>query len=298
MYFVYNVPKQKDKGREMMISLNAHAKINLSLNVLGKREDGYHTLQMIMQTIQLHDTISIHQIPEGVEISCEAPYVPNNSSNIAYKAAEAMLNCFGIKSGIRIEIQKRIPVAAGLAGGSTDAAAVIKGINELLKLGIEQKELMKLGKTIGADVPYCIMGGTALAEGIGEELTPLPNLGGISVLLVKPRIGVSTVWVYKNLDLAKISERPDTGSLITAIGTRDIKTLSSEMKNVLESVTIEKYPVIEKIKKELLRLGAAGSMMSGSGPTVFGIFEDAEKAKYAYDKLKNGKDECILTQTL
>ncbi len=281
-----------------MISLNAHAKINLSLNVLGKREDGYHTLQMIMQTIQLHDTISIHQIPEGVEINCDAPYVPNNSSNIAYKAAEAMLYSFGIKSGVRIDIQKRIPVAAGLAGGSTDAAAVIKGINELFKLGIDQKELMKLGKTIGADVPYCIMGGTALAEGIGEVLTPLPDFGGVAVLLIKPRVGVSTAWVYKNLDLSKVSERPEIDKLLTAIGDRDIRTLSSEMKNVLESVTVNKYPVIEKIKKELIRLGAAGSMMSGSGPTVFGIFEDTEKAKFAYERLKDGKDECILTQTV
>lgn len=281
-----------------MISLNAHAKINLSLDVLGRREDGYHTLQMIMQTIQLHDTISIHEIPAGVEIKCEAPFVPNNSSNIAYKAAEAMLNKFNINSGVRIEVNKNIPVAAGLAGGSTDAAAVLKGINSLFDLGIEQSELMELGKTIGADVPYCIMGGTALAEGIGEELTPLAAAGNIPLVLVKPRIGVSTAWVYKNLNLSRVIQRPDTGRLISALETGDIKTVAADMRNVLESVTTEKYKVIELIKKDLLKLGALGSMMSGSGPTVFGIFENVQKAEYAFNKLKSGKHECILTHTV
>ncbi len=281
-----------------MISLNAHAKINLSLDVLGRREDGYHTLQMIMQTIQLHDTISIHEIPAGVEIKCEAPFVPNNSSNIAYKAAEAMLNKFNINSGVRIEVNKNIPVAAGLAGGSTDAAAVLKGINSLFDLGIEQSELMELGKTIGADVPYCIMGGTALAEGIGEKLTPLAAAGNIPLVLVKPRIGVSTAWVYKNLNLSRVIQRPDTGRLISALETGDIKTVAADMRNVLESVTTEKYKVIELIKKDLLKLGALGSMMSGSGPTVFGIFENVQKAEHAFNKLKSGKHECILTHTV
>lgn len=281
-----------------MISLEAHAKINLSLDVLGKRDDGYHTLQMIMQAIQLHDTISVYEIPAGVEIICEAPFVPNNSSNIAYKAAELLLQQYGIKSGVKIEIVKKIPVAAGLAGGSTDAAAVLKGINSMFSLGIEKADLKQLGKTIGADVPYCIMGGTALAEGIGEKLTALASPGNIPLLLVKPRIGVSTAWVYKNFDLERVKERPDTRLLITAVEAGDLRTLAGNMKNVLESVTRQKYPVIEKIKNELIKLGALGSMMSGSGPTVFGIFEDVEKAQYAFNKLKNSKYECILTQTV
>jgi 4-diphosphocytidyl-2-C-methyl-D-erythritol kinase len=280
-----------------MISLDAPAKINLSLDVLGKREDGYHTLQMIMQTVQLHDTISIHKIPYDVEIKCEAPYVPNNSSNIAYKAATAMIDKYGLKTGVRIEINKNIPVAAGLAGGSTDAAAVLKGINSLFDLGLEQNDLMLLGKTIGADVPYCIMGGTALAEGIGEQLTVLPELGNIPVLLVKPRIGVSTAWVYKNLNLSKVNKRPDTEKLISALAARDIKTLAANMVNVLESVTLERYPVIDKIKKELLKYGALGSMMSGSGPTVLGLFDDTAKAEYALNKFKNSRHECIFTYT-
>jgi 4-diphosphocytidyl-2-C-methyl-D-erythritol kinase len=278
-----------------MISLNAHAKINLSLDVLNKREDGYHNLQMIMQTIQLHDTISIHEIPEGVEIKCEAPYVPNNSTNIAYKAAEAMINKYKLDAGVRIVIDKKIPVAAGLAGGSTDAAAVLKGINILFKIGIEQNELMQIGKTIGADVPYCIMGGTALAEGIGEKLTPLEPLGNIPIILIKPKLGVSTAWVFKSLDLDKVSKRPDTEMLIKALEKKDIKYLAENMSNVLEGVTISKYPILEKIKKNLLHKGAIGSMMSGSGPTVFGIFDNEDKAKKAFNILKTSKNDIFLT---
>ncbi len=280
-----------------MISIKAHAKINLSLDVLNKREDGYHNLQMIMQTIQLYDTITIQKIPSGIEIKCAAKYVPNNSTNIAYKAAEAMINKYTLDSGVKIEINKKIPVAAGLAGGSTDAAAVIKGINTLFQLNISQNELMQIGKTIGADVPYCIMGGTALAEGIGEKLTPLTPFENIPILLIKPRIGVSTAWVYKSLNLGRIVEKPNTRMLISALDKKDIKFIGCNMRNVLESVTIPKYPVIERIKKTLVEEGAIGSMMSGSGPTVFGIFEDKEKAEVAYNKLKSSVNECILTYT-
>ncbi|HEY5584458.1 MAG TPA: 4-(cytidine 5'-diphospho)-2-C-methyl-D-erythritol kinase [Ruminiclostridium sp.] len=278
-----------------MISLDAHAKINLSLDVLNKREDGYHNLLMIMQTIQLHDTISINEISAGVEIKCDAPYVPNNSTNIAYKAAEAMINKYKLDAGVRIVIHKKIPVAAGLAGGSTDAAAVLKGINTLFKLDLEQNELIQIGKTIGADVPYCIMGGTALAEGIGDKLTQLAPLGKIPIILIKPRIGVSTAWVFKNLDLARVGDRPNTGMLISAIENRDIRIIAENMRNVLESVTLSKYLVIQKIKKDLKAKGALGSMMSGSGPTVLGIFEDEKKAKSAFNKLRNSKHECFLT---
>ncbi|QNU67002.1 4-(cytidine 5'-diphospho)-2-C-methyl-D-erythritol kinase [Ruminiclostridium herbifermentans] len=281
-----------------MISLEAHAKINLSLDVLNKRDDGYHNLRMIMQTVQLHDTISIEKIPSGVEIDCVASYVPNNSSNIACKAAEAMISKYNLNAGVRIKIDKRIPVAAGLAGGSADAAAVIKGINTLFNLGISQNELMETGSTIGADVPYCIMGGTALAEGKGEELTSISLLKDVPILIVKPRIGVSTAWVYKNLNLDKIVDRPNTEALISAIQNRDISFIAQNMRNVLESVTVIKHPIIKKIKKNLLEEGAIGSMMSGSGPSVFGIFDDKNKAISAYNKIKKSKNECILTFTI
>lgn len=281
-----------------MISLNAHAKINISLDVLNKMEDGYHNLQMIMQTIQLHDTISIHEIPAGVEIKCAAPYVPNNSTNIAYKAAEAMINRYKLDAGVKIVIDKKIPVAAGLAGGSTDAAAVLKGMNALFKLGTSQNELMQIGKTIGADVPFCILGGTALVEGIGEKLTPLTPFFNVPIILIKPRIGVSTAWVYNNFDFGRKLDKPNTEMLISALENRDIRFIAKNMRNVLESVTLTKYNIIEKIKKDLIARGAIGSMMSGSGPTVFGIFEDEEKAKGVFNILRRSKHECFLTHTV
>lgn len=279
----------------MMISLKAHAKLNLSLDVLSRREDGYHNLQMIMQSIQLHDTITIKEIPAGVEIACEAPYVPNNSSNIAYKAAELMINRYGLDTGVSIGIDKKIPVAAGMAGGSTDAAAVLKGINTLFKLGIEQNELMEIGKTIGADVPYCIVGGTALAEGIGERITPLSPMKEIPVILVKPRFGVSTAAVFKSLDMEKILERPKTDMIIDALEKGDTKFIAHNLCNVLESVTIERHPLIKKIKKDLIAKGAIGSLMSGSGPTVFGLFEDGQTARKAFSSISRSRNDCFLT---
>ncbi len=278
-----------------MITLNAHAKINLSLDVLNKRDDGYHNLKMIMQTLQLHDIITIQEIESGIEIECEAPYVPTNNSNIAYKAAERVIQKYGLSVGVRIKIEKRIPVAAGLAGGSTDAAAVLKGINELFGLGMDQNSLMDIGKTIGADVPYCIVGGTALAEGIGEIITPLPKMDAIPVILIKPRFGVSTASVFKSLQIDKIADRPKTDMLINALENRDIKFIGKNLCNVLESVTVERYPLIDKIKKDLVARGSIGSIMSGSGPTVFGLFEDDETAKKAYSKLNKNRNDCILT---
>lgn len=278
-----------------MITLNAHAKINLSLDVLSKRQDGYHNLKMIMQTLQLHDTITIQEIKSGIEIECEAAYVPNNSSNIAYKAAEKMIVKYGLDAGVRICIDKKIPVAAGLAGGSTDAAAVLKGVNSLFKLGLDQQELMEIGKTIGADIPYCICGGTALAEGIGELITPLPRMEPIPVLLVKPRFGVSTASVFKSLEIDKITDRPKTELLINALQRKDTHFIANNLCNVLESVTAARYPLIDKIKKDLITKGAIGSIMSGSGPTVFGLFDDTEVATKAFGIFKKSRNDCILT---
>lgn len=279
-----------------MIKINGYAKINLSLDVLSKREDGYHNLQMIMQSLELHDEITLERISSGIVIDCNAMYVPVNSSNIAYKAAELMMRKYALSGGVKIAINKNIPVAAGLAGGSTDAAAVIKGMNSMFGLNKSQEELMTLGKAIGADVPYCIMGGTALAEGIGERLTKLKPLSNIPVILVKPRIGVSTAWVYGNLNINEIKDRPQTDRLIEAISKQDIKFISKNMKNVLESVTIKKYSIINDIKERLVKLGSIGSMMSGSGPTVFGIFENKRMAESAFNTLKQSEHECILTQ--
>jgi 4-diphosphocytidyl-2-C-methyl-D-erythritol kinase len=309
------------------LELAANAKINLSLDVLGKREDGYHELRMIMQTIALHDTVRIEAIPEGIVLECgsgpvpkygtsepvpegtaggRAPgdgtrrWVPEDRTNTAWKAAELLKNTFGMKSGIKIKIVKRIPVAAGLAGGSSDAAAVLRGVNELFSLGLGNEELKRLGRQIGADVPYCVEGGTRLAEGIGERLTALPDFSGVEVVLVKPRVGVSTAWVYGNLKTAEISgpDRPDTELLKRALEARDIKGVAANMKNVLEKVTIPRYDVVRQAKDKLLKYGACGSMMSGSGPTAFGLFEDSRTAAAAFEKLAADKRwQCFRTKT-
>jgi 4-diphosphocytidyl-2-C-methyl-D-erythritol kinase len=281
------------------ICIKARAKINLSLDVLGKREDGYHDVRMIMQSISLHDKVFLETLDERcIKVSCDKRWVPSNSDNIAYKAAAVLMDKYNISKGLSIKIVKKIPVAAGLAGGSADAAAVLRGMNELFSLNLKNDELMQLGKSVGADIPFCIKGGTMLAEGIGEVLTDIKPLKNVNIVLVKPRISVSTAWVYKNLDIGKITSRPDTDFLISLIEKNDIQNLAKNMVNVLEAVTINKHGVINEIKDKLVRLGALGSMMSGSGPTVFGIFENRTAAEKAYDIIsRNNRWECNLTET-
>lgn len=279
------------------VEIRARAKINLSLDVLRKREDGYHDVKMIMQLVELHDRVLLEIVPEGIHVITDCPWLPSGSRNIAYKAAELMKSCCDIKGGVRINIKKRIPVAAGLAGGSSDAAAVLKGMNRLFKLKLSESELVDIGKQVGADVPYCIKGGTMLAEGIGEILTGLSSLPKLSILLVKPKVHISTKWVYENLDLSEVKKRPDTEMLIKAIDEKNIAVLCQNMVNVLETVTIKRYGVINEIKSRLNSLGAVGSLMSGSGPTVFGVFEDKRQALSAYKALKKHNWYCYLTET-
>lgn len=281
------------------ICVKARAKINLSLDVLGRRNDGYHDVQMIMQSISLHDDIYIDCIDKrSIEIKCDKRWVPSNSDNIAYKAAAVMMDKYHLPKGVSIRIVKKIPVAAGLAGGSADAAAVLKGMNELFSLNLKEQELMLLGKSIGADVPFCVKGGTALAEGIGEILTEIAPLKNVSIVLVKPRISVSTAWVYKNLDIGKISLRPNTGLIVNFIKNQNVENIAKNMVNVLETVTLNRYGVIVEIKDKLVSLGALGSMMSGSGPTVFGIFGSKMEAENAYmNIIRDNKWDCILTET-
>lgn len=278
--------------------MKAYAKINLSLDVVGKREDGYHLLRMIMQSIDLYDLINIDLKGAGIELSCDKAYVPNDSRNIAYKAAELFLKEYGIDSGVSIDIQKNIPVAAGLAGGSADAAAVLKGMRDLLKPEITDDELMGLGVRIGADVPYCIAGGTALCEGIGEKITRLDPFRDKILILVKPPFGVSTKTVYQKLDVGKIRIHPPTNRLIKAMREQDLNYVSKNMKNVLENVTLNRKHTLKLIKDELVVLGAIGSMMSGSGPSVFGFFEDMLQAQRCYDAMKLKYKETFITRTI
>jgi len=280
------------------IELKAHAKINLSLDVIRKREDGYHDLKMIMQTIDLCDILNIDIIEKGIEITSNNRWIPLNQDNIAYKAAKLIIDEYNIQAGVKIKIQKNIPIAAGLAGGSSNAAAVLKGMNTMFDLNIPESRLMELGKCIGADVPFCIKGGTMLAEGIGDILTDLGDFEGIYLVLIKPKIGVSSAYVYKNLCLDKVNERPSTDKLIEQLKNKNIEFIASNMKNVLETVTIPKHDIIREIKNKLIKAGALGSMMSGSGPTVFGIFKDKPTQQNAFKSLKNNLWECFETKTV
>lgn len=269
--------------------LKAMAKINLGLDVLRRKEDGYHEVKMIMQTIRLHDEIHIHKIEEDeIRVRTNLYYLPNNENNLAYKAAKMLKDEFHIPGGISISLKKVIPVAAGMAGGSSDAAAVLFGVNKMFGLKLSMEELQERGVKLGADVPYCIMRGTALAEGIGEKLTALPAMPKCHILIAKPPISVSTKFVYENLhanDL-KPEEHPPVDAQLEALEEGDLKKLVANMGNVLERVTVPEYPVIEQIKGIMKENGALGAMMSGSGPTVFGIFENYNEAKKAYLTMK------------
>ena len=270
------------------LKLKAMAKINLGLDVTGVREDGYHEVKMIMQSIYLYDRIflKLTKRPE-IKIKTNLAYLPANENNLAYKAAKLLFDEFEVRAGVKIEIQKYIPVAAGMAGGSTDAAAVLFGLNKLLKLGLSQEELMARGVKLGADVPYCIMRGTALAEGIGEKLTALPKMPPCTILIAKPPIAVSTKFVYEHLKLDEHTIHPDIDGLIGDLKKRDLTALAGHMGNLLGTVTVGEYPVIDEIKKTMRESGAIGAMMSGSGPTVFGIFPDENAAEKAAGKIKN-----------
>ena len=265
--------------------LKALAKINLGLDVLGRREDGYHNVRMVMQTIYLYDNITIRRTKEsGITLESNLYFLPNDEGNIAYKAAKLLMDEFQIQDGVHITLDKHIPVAAGLAGGSANAAAVLVGMNRMFSLGLSEEELMERGVNLGADVPYCVMRGTVLAEGIGEELTRLSALPKCYILIAKPGISVSTRTVYEKLDALSITEHPDIDGVIKGLENQDLKAIASSMGNVLEQVTVDAYPIIEKIKDVMKEQGALNAMMSGSGPTVFGVFEDRQTAKKAHRK--------------
>lgn len=272
----------------MDMKLRALAKINLGLDVTGKRPDGYHEVRMIMQNIQMFDQLEIERSEQpGIRIETNLSFLPCNENNLVYKAADLLMKEFDIREGLDVKLTKFIPVAAGMAGGSSDAAAVMVGVNRMFQLGLSVRELMERGVKIGADVPYCIMRGTALAEGIGEKLTKLPPMPFCYVLIGKPGINVSTKFVYGNLDLKKIEHHPDIDGIRQAIEQKNLKGIASRMGNVLELVTCPAYPVIDDIKKLMIREGALNAMMSGSGPTVFGLFEDKDTAQKAYETLRD-----------
>ncbi len=269
------------------LELKALGKINLGLDVLGRRENGYHDVRMVMQTVYLYDQIWMVKTKEpGIQLHTNLFYLPVNENNLAYRAADILMKEFRIQEGVKIILDKHIPVAAGMAGGSSNAAAVLFGMNRMFSLGLSQKELMERGVQLGADVPYCIMRGTVLAEGIGEILTPLPPMPKCFVLLAKPSVSVSTKLVYEKLDAHEIEEHPDIDRIIDGLKGRDLMKVALSMGNVLEKVTVQAYPVIHEIKEVMKKHGALNAMMSGSGPTVFGLYDDKRKARKAAFRIR------------
>lgn len=265
--------------------LESYGKVNLGLDVLYKRDDGYHELNTIMQQISLKDIITIKNNKKGIIIESNNKDLPLDSTNLVYRAWKKLKEKTGIDRGIHVNIYKNIPLAAGLAGGSSNAAAILKGLNQLWKLGLRDKDLRIIGKELGADVPYCIGGGTALAEGIGEKLLKLKSFKGKNILLVNPGIFISTEDVYSKLDLEN-QKRINIKKILEAIEDDNLKTLSENMGNVMEKVVINENPIIGEIKDDMMEYGSLGSLMSGSGPTVFGFFHDEDKLDYCEKKLK------------
>lgn len=268
------------------IQMKALAKVNLGLDVIRRREDGYHEVKMIMQTVRLYDRIILEKTQKGISMETNLSFLPVNEQNIAYRAAKMLMDEFHIQSGLHIKIDKHIPVAAGMAGGSTDGAAVLYGVNKIFELGLTKRQLMERGVKLGADVPYCIMRGTVLSEGIGEILTPVPSLPDCHILIAKPPVSVSTKHVYENLKLDKIEKHPDIDGMVEALRIEDLHGVTQRMENVLETVTIPEHPEIQQIKDLMIKDGALNALMSGSGPTVFGIFDDREKGMRARDLLR------------
>lgn len=284
-----------------MMKRKAYAKINIALDVVGKREDGYHLLRMIMQTVDIYDLIEVkkNNINE-IRILTNKYYLPTDERNLAYKAAKIFIENFKIKSGVDINIKKNIPVCAGMAGGSTDAATVLYLMNKVFNINAKNEELEKVALKIGADVPYCIEGGTALCEGVGEKITKLKDFKDKILVVVKPNFGVSTKEVYGELDINKVYKHVSVEGIIRDMENDNLYGVCSKMKNILENVTIKKHRVLREIKDELRRYGAVGAMMSGSGPTIFGFFDDMLTAQRAYEEMKvrYGYKDIFITRTI
>lgn len=282
------------------IQLKAYGKINMTLDVLRKRPDGYHDLEMIMQTVGVFDDVIItkNNRTKDIIVETDTMTLTNGKDNLAYMAAKMLLDEFRIHQGVTIRIHKRIPIAGGMAGGSADCAATLKGINALFNLKLDKRELMERGVKLGADVPYCILGGTAIARGIGEILTPLLPPPQCHIIIAKPPVSVSTAYVYGHIKPEEITKHPDTEGMVQAIENQDLTKMASLLYNVMEDVTVPEYPIIQEIKEAMLNAGALNAIMSGSGPTVFGLFDDLEKAQNTEKLLQEKQltEQLYLTQ--
>lgn len=278
------------------MNIKAYAKINIGLDIVGKTENGYHLLKSIMQQVDLYDEVSVEKIESGITIDSNNREIPLDETNLAYKAAKLMIEEYNIKGGVSIYIDKRIPMAAGMAGGSTDGAAVLMLINDLYNLGASKERLCELGVKLGADIPFCIQGKTALCEGIGEKMTPLSQCPEMYAVIAKPALNISTKYVYTHLDLPNV-KHPDMDKVLEAFANEDLSAVVENFGNVLESVSEVENPIITSLKKAMLDNGANGSLMSGSGPTVFGLFDNYDNAKIAEGKLKEAYPDVFIQAT-
>ena len=269
------------------IKVKAYGKVNLGLDVIRKREDGYHDLEMVMQQVKLHDDVVVSKRNDDkIIVTSSAMQLENGPGNLAYQATKVILDKFGIKTGVDIDIVKRIPIAGGMAGGSADCAATLKAVNELFECGLTEMELREIGVKLGADVPYCIIGKTAIARGIGEILEPVDEPPFCYVVIAKPPISVSTAYIYGNIKPDEIQMRPNTEGIVEGLKKKDLSLICNNMYNVMEEVTAKKWPKIREIEKVMEDNNAIKAMMSGSGPTVFGIFNEENDAKKTVDELK------------
>ena len=281
------------------VRLAAHAKINLALDVLGKRTDGFHEVAMIMQAVGLHDTVELTWRKSGISLVCDNNELPCDQGNLAFRAAELLRLEYGVKQGVHISLEKRIPLSAGLAGGSSDAAAVLKGLNVLWKLSLTPRELETLAARLGSDVPFCLWGGTALATGRGEKITPLADFTGYGVVLVNPPLQVATAWVYGNYRPDVVRIHPEIELMQDAVGRGDFSSVAGKLCNMLETVTLPAHPQIAEIKNALFHAGAQGVLMSGSGPTVFALTPDRESAGQLVSRLSLSAGTVVfLTETV
>ncbi len=292
---VYNIMSAM-RGNMNRVILKAKAKVNLSLDVTGIREDGYHEMKMINHSIDLDDVLTFETCDEGIILTSNENSIPLDERNLVIKAARKLRCQFEVKQGVKIHLEKRIPAQAGLAGGSSDAAATLKGLNTLWQLGLSQSELVAIGVTIGADVPYCLVGGTALVEGIGEKITPLKDLRKMAVLVVKPDIDIATPWAFKKLDGSTIAKHPDIAAIITLLEDDDYDGLKANLGNVFETIAFADYPEIEAIKKEMLEQGALAAIMTGSGSTVIGYYRDQQLAEKSWQQFKEKYRMCFLSK--
>lgn len=282
------------------IEIDSYSKINLTLHILGKRQDGYHDLETIMQSVNLADRIFIKEEKEGIKIKCSHPLVPVDSQSLIYRTAEKILNRYKITKGVKIEIDKKIPLASGMAGGSANSASILVGINKLFALNLNNKDLKRIGEELGMDVPFCIQNGTALAYHKGEKVTPLPLVDPpLWFIIINPGFEIPTRWAYKNLDLDQIKkEKNNTEAMLKALKKRELQGIAKNLFNSFERLIIKKYPEIGKIKDRLIEEGILGALMSGSGPTVFGIAQNEEQAFKIYEKLKSEYKSIWVVQTV